>query len=71
MHVYMYLPVLFDPFQYSCKVRMMIGIQFVCFVCVCLLLYGLCGDGDQFLAAVSACGVCVCGSGAVLGEGFA
>lgn len=38
---------------------------------VCLLLYGLCGAGDQCLAAISACGVSVCGSGAVLGEGFA
>lgn len=38
---------------------------------VCLQFYELCGDGDQCLAAVSARGVSVCGSRALLGEGFA
>lgn len=44
-----------------------------CLLClhVCLLLYGLSGDGDQCMAAVIACGVSVCGSRAVLGEGIA
>lgn len=67
-----YLTVSFDPFQYSYKMWMIIGIQFVCFVCMCAYCFMGCVEMEINAWLLLVPVVLVCGgSGAVLGEGFA